>query len=248
METIDALVAEHDHLEELLSELDAAAWDAPSAAAGWSVGDVVLHLAQTEEAVATTIGLGATSDEWAARAKGDGDVLTDDAAEQYVQAERSPGGAVFERWRRARQASVAALRSADPAARYRWVDAPLRPATLATTRLAEHWAHTLDIAEPLGIPYPDTNRLRYIAWLGHRTLPYGFTIEGQEPHDLYCELRGPDGDTWTFGPADAESRVSGAAGAFCRVGARRLRAEDSGLVTEGPFAMAALRVLRNYAG
>jgi uncharacterized protein (TIGR03084 family) len=165
-----------------------------------------------------------------------------------VQAERAPGGVVFERWRKARRASVAALRAADPEAKLRWADAPLKPATLATTRLAEHWAHGLDVTEPLGIPYPDTARLHSIAWLGHRSLPYAFTLEGQDAHDLYCELRAPDGELWMFGPADAESRVTGAAGAFCRVGARRLAAEESGLEAEGPYAMAALRVLRNYAG
>jgi hypothetical protein len=36
----------------------------------------------------------------------------------------------------------------------------LKPATLATTRLAEHWAHGLDITRPLGIAFPDTARLR----------------------------------------------------------------------------------------
>jgi uncharacterized protein (TIGR03084 family) len=175
-------------------------------------------------------------------------VLTDDAAERYVQAERAPGEAVFDRWRTARRAAVAALQAAPPESKLRWADAPLKPATLATTRLAEHWAHGLDITEPLRIPFPDTARLRNIAWLGHRTLPYAFTLAGEEAHDLYCELLGPDGDTWTFGPQAAESRVVGSAGAFCRVGARRVKAEDSGLVADGPFAMAALRVLRNYAG
>lgn len=34
----------------------------------------------------------------------------------------------------------------------------LAPRTLATARLAEHWAHAQDIAVPLGIAYPDTAR------------------------------------------------------------------------------------------
>jgi hypothetical protein len=41
--------------------------------------------------------------------------------------------------------------------------------------------------------------------------------------------------------------ISGAAGAFCRVGARRLAPADSGLLTSGPFGADALEVLRNYA-
>ena len=247
MDTIADLVAEQDRLEEILGSLAPEDWEAPSAAAGWTVSDVVLHLAQTEEVVVWTVAAGANSDAWVAVPRNEREVLTDDAADQYVQAQRAGGNVVFERWRVARRASVEALRSADPEAKLRWADAPLKPATLATTRLAEHWAHGLDIAEPLGIPYPDTVRLHSIAWLGHRTLPYAFALEGQPSHDLFCELRAPDGELWTFGPKDAESRVTGSAGAFCRVGARRVAAEDSGLVAEGPYALAALRVLRNYA-
>ena len=68
-----------------------------------------------------------------------------------------------------------------PTARWRGRRAPLKPATLATTRLAEHWAHALDIVEPLGIPFPDTDRLRHIAWLGHGTLPYAFGLPASRP-------------------------------------------------------------------
>jgi uncharacterized protein (TIGR03084 family) len=154
---------------------------------------------------------------------------------------------IFERWRTARRAAVEALRHADPDARFAWAATPLRPQALATTRLAEHWAHALDIAEPLGVDYPDTDRLRHIAWLAHRTLPYGFGLVGEEAQPVYCELAAPGGDTWTYGESDAPSRITGDAGAFCRVGAQRLAPADSGLVAEGPYADAALRVLRNYA-
>ncbi|HET8640366.1 MAG TPA: wyosine base formation, partial [Pseudonocardiaceae bacterium] len=57
----------------------------------------------------------------------------------------------------------------------------------------------------------------------------------------------PDGATWCYGPPEAESAITGPAGDFCRVGARRLRPERSGLLARGPYAETALRVLRNYA-
>ena len=155
---------------------------------------------------------------------------------------------MFERWRTARRAAVAALRDADPAQRLPWAAAPLKPTTLATTRLAEHWAHGLDITGPLDIPFPDTDRLRHIAWLAHGSLPYAFTLVGETPHDVYCELAAPDGTTWQYGSPETDSAITGSAGMFCRVGARRLAPEDSGLVATGPYGPAALRVLRNYAG
>ena len=110
-------------------------------------------------------------------------------------------------------------------------------------------AHAIDVTLPFAIPLPDTDRLRHIAWLGHSTLPYGYAFNGQDAHDVYAELTAPDGvEVWRFGPSDADSTITGAAGAFCRVGAQRLTPEESGLVTTGPHAEGALRVLRNYAG
>lgn len=72
-------------------------------------------------------------------------------------------------------------------------------------------------------------------------------VEGADAHDVYCELTGPDGDIWMFGDSCAASVIRGSAGEFCRVGARRLRPEQTSLVAEGPYAAEALRVLRNYA-
>jgi hypothetical protein len=98
------------------------------------------------------------------------------------------------------------------------------------------------------VPYPDTARLRNVAWLAHRTLPYAFAVAKQEmPGPVFCDLTGPDGTPWPIGPADAESVISGPAAAFCRVAAQRLAPGDSGLTASGPFAAEALRVARTYA-
>jgi hypothetical protein len=107
-----------------------------------------------------------------------------------VRAQRAAPNVVFRRWRAARRAAVDTLRSADPDRRLRWAAAPLKPRTLATTRLAEHWAHGLDIIEPLGIPFPDADRLRHVAWLAHSSLPYAFELAGEEPREVFCELTG----------------------------------------------------------
>jgi uncharacterized protein (TIGR03084 family) len=172
----------------------------------------------------------------------------DEAADEMVRADRAAPEVVFRRWRQARHAAVAALRGADPRRPLEWVAAPLKPATLATTRLAEHWAHGLDVTGPLGIGLPDTARLRHIAWLAHRTLPYALALAGERPHEVSCELTAPDGTTpWRFGPPDAPSAIRGSAGAFCRVAARRLSPEESGLSATGPHGATALRVLRTYA-
>jgi uncharacterized protein (TIGR03084 family) len=243
-EVFDDLQAEQDALEEVLSGLGDDAWSSPSAAPGWSVADVVLHLAQTEEAVVAAAAGDGSRQHGSWRRLG---TTVDEVMEALVHAEPAPGAVVLTRWKGARRAAVEALRAADPQRPLHWVETPLKPRTLATTRLAEHWAHALDITGPLGIPYPDTGRLRHVAWLGHSSLPYAFARAGQQPQQIYCELTAPDGQEWRFGPPDASSSVAGPAGAFCRVGARRLSPESSGLAVRGPHGLTALRLLRTYA-
>jgi uncharacterized protein (TIGR03084 family) len=242
MVVFDDLEAEQDRLQNILAGLDGARWMAPSGAAGWTVADVVLHLAQTEEAVlasATGASLGVRLEAGTA---------LDEIMDRLVQAERAAPAQIFARWRKARLAALAALRAADPQRPLPWVEVPLKPATLATTRLAEHWAHGLDITGPLGIDFPDTERLRHIAWLAHRSLAYAFALAGSRPQEVFCDLTAPGGTArWRFGPAHADSAITGPAGAFCRVAAQRLTPARSGLRATGPHGAAALGVLRTYA-
>jgi uncharacterized protein (TIGR03084 family) len=236
------LAAEYRQLDAVLGSLSPDQWSQPSDAEGWTVSDVVLHLVQTEEVITgPTIGeakvfLSST------------ETTVDDMAADMVDAERGIAPAdLLARWRKAAFATPDALRAHPPGMRLSWVRASLSPRTLATTRLAEHWAHALDITVPLGIPYPDTARIRHIAWLAHRTLPYAFSIEGLPEAPVFCDLTAPDGTRWTFGDPEAPSRVTGPASDFCRVGARRVAPTQTALTAEGPHAADALRVLRNYA-
>jgi uncharacterized protein (TIGR03084 family) len=240
----DDLAAEQDRLDRILSGFDEAQWMLPSAAAGWTVNDVVLHLAQSEEAVTVTISGGDLRSGLGAAAGG----TVDERVAEMVRAERATPDVVFDRWQRARQAAMASLRAADPGRPVEWVTGPVKPATLATTRLAEHWAHGLDITGPFGIDFPDTDRLRHVAWLAHRTLPYAMTLADEQPAEIRCELTAPDGTSvWRYGQPDAESAITGSAGEFCRVAAHRLAPADSGLIVTGPHGATALRLLRTYA-
>ena len=248
MAIFEDLEAEQDRLDGILAGLDETQWNSPSAAAGWTVADVVLHLAQSDEAVlasAAGADLRAGPDSRASMGAG---ASVDEIMNRLVRAERAAPAEVFARWRKAQAAALAALRAADPKQPMAWVETPMKPASLATTRLAECWTHGLDITGPLGIDFPDTGRLRNVAWLAHRTLPYAIAVSGAEPFGLFVELTAPDGTTtWRFGPEDADSSITGPAGAFCRVAARRLAPGESGLSATGPHGSTALRIIRTYA-
>ena len=244
MTVFDDLSAEQERLAGILDGLDDAQWLSASGAAGWTIADVVLHLAQSEESVVVTTS-GGELRAGPGRAAGG---TVDERVAALVAAERAAPDVVFARWQRARRAALDALRAADPDRPLAWVGAPVKPATLATTRLAEHWAHGLDITGPLGISFPDTARLRHIAWLAYRTLPYAFALAGEQPHPVRCALTAPGGtDTWRYGPPEADSAITGPAGAFCRVAAQRLAPGQSGLLATGPHGATALSLLRTYA-
>jgi uncharacterized protein (TIGR03084 family) len=239
MNVIEDLVAEYDNLESILANLNATQWLVPSGAPGWTIRDVVVHLWATEQQVVST--LKRPSQQWTNR-----DDALDVEMDRAVRADNASPQEVFGRWSTVRRRSVEALRIADPDIRVAWAAAPLRPATLATTRLAEHWAHMLDITLPLGIGVENTNRLRHIAWLGHSTLPYAFGLHGEQAPPIRAELVLPDGDLFVLGP-DSNSIIRGPIGEFCRVGAQRMRVADSSLTTTDQPAASALQVLRNYA-
>jgi uncharacterized protein (TIGR03083 family) len=129
MSIFDDLEAEQERLEKILSGLDEAQWGWASAAQGWTIADVVLHLAQSEEAAAATATHG--------NLRGGLDVMAgetmDARADAAVRMERAAPAEVFGRWQRARQAALAAMRAADPDQPVQWMVGTLKPATLAST-------------------------------------------------------------------------------------------------------------------
>lgn len=246
MDVFDALEQEYAAINAMLRALDAADWRRDSLCAGWSVADVVLHLAQTEEGVVRTTSAGAPPAAFGAR----GSQTVDDAVGESVAAERGQTPSeLLDRWTRASRASLEALRAADPAKSFAWATNPLRPRTLATTRLSEHWIHANDIAQPLGLRFPDTERLWHIARLAHRTIPYAYARAGRaDAPTARVELDSPAGKRWEFGEPDAGCTIRGSASEFCRIAARRLPFGDATTITvAGERGEEVLDLIRTYA-
>lgn len=245
METIvAALAAQQAELDGLL---DPEAWDAPSRCAGWSVADVVLHLAQTNEmAIASVDG---TFGDHVGRFPATAGSI-DEGADLLVARERAIGAAAIdERWKRGAAALCDALLATDPHARVPWVAGTLAARTLATTRLAETWIHTNDVAVGLGIDLAPTNRLEHIARLAWRTIPHAFAREGRAaPGPTAFRLSSPDGVPWTFEPdADVVNVIEGDGVELCEVASRRVPAGATSLRATGPDAAAILDLVRTWA-
>jgi uncharacterized protein (TIGR03084 family) len=251
MDTIvTALAAQHAELAALLAPLDEADWQRPTPCEGWTVADVVLHLAQTDE-LAQASARGHMSDALETLAGGAGPAASvDDGAAAMVARDRGAGGsAVRDRWQTSADELRALFAVSDPHGRLVWVAGELSARTLATTRLAETWIHTGDVAAALGTDVPPTDRLWHIARLAWRTLPYAFARAGRQlTGPVAFELRGPRGDEWTFVP-DTEplTVISGDALELCLVAGRRMAPSDTRLRGTGPDATATLELVRTYA-
>jgi len=247
---VAALAAQHDELSTLVSSLDEQGWQTPSRCAGWTVSDVVLHLAQTDEMAIASV-QGRFAEAVGALTEGVGAAASvDEGAALMVDRERGrPGDEVRDRW----QASASTLRdelsACDADRRVVWVAGELSARTLATTRLAESWIHTGDVAVPLGHETAADDRLWHIARLAWRTLPYAFARVGRTlTGPVAFALDAPNGDTWHFVPDDeAVTVVEGTAVELCTVAGQRAAAADTGLRGEGPDAAAVLELVRTFA-
>jgi uncharacterized protein (TIGR03084 family) len=245
-ELLTDLGAEQEALQALLDGIDRDDWFRTTPAKGWDVRDTIAHLADTDEiAVDTCLGGPRPLNDLAARLGSAEDVTL----AGVLRGRRLPGADVLSWWRRASARERDVLAGLDPDTRVQW-GIGMKPISFLTARLMETWAHGLDVHAALGVAPVDTARLRHVAFLGYRALPYAFSrAEREAPalDRLRIELTGPDGDTWIFGSDDGPERITGPAGEFCRVFVQRLPlAEATGLQARGDAAVAALQVARAF--
>jgi uncharacterized protein (TIGR03084 family) len=219
------LAEEGRQLDDLVSDLPAAAWAAPTPAAGWTIAHQIAHLAWTDE-----LALRAASDPHGFRterspAAGDrpGEVDAAAAAGAALSPER-----LLSRWRSARAALASALATLPPGTTLPWLGPDMSAPSMATARLMETWAHGVDVRDALGRATPPSSRLRAVAHLGVRTRDFAFRQHAQSPpgEEFRVELTGPDGETWAWGPDRAPQRVSGPALDFCLRVTRRRHRDD----------------------
>ncbi len=246
---VTALGQQQDELASYVADQDEAGLSLPSRCPGWSVADVLLHLAQTNEmAVASCQGrLAEVADRMA---RGLGSVgSVDDWAGAMVDKERGSATEVRDRWMASTTAQVEAFAACDPRDRVLWVAGDMAARSLATTRLTETWIHTVDAAVAYGDEPAPTDRLWHTARLVWRTIPYALGQGGHEQQgSVAFVLDAPDGTPWTFedGPG-APTVIRGSALDLCTVAGQRARAAATGLTGEGPDAEAVLRLMRTFA-
>ena len=244
--TLD-LVAESAWLGATLADLAEEQWQLPTPAEGWTIADQVSHLAYFDETTLLSIRDPERFRREAAALTARGDDFPDQVAAEY----RHLSPAELQLWfRTGRRALLAGYADADPGARLPWYGLDMGPASSITARLMETWAHGQDIADALGIRRPATSRLRHVAHLSIRSLPYSYAVKGLPQPDapIRVELAAPGGGEWTWGPEGAANRVSGTALDFCLVVTQRRHRSDTGLVITGDTAAQWIGIAQAFAG
>ncbi|HET8684449.1 MAG TPA: TIGR03084 family metal-binding protein [Micromonosporaceae bacterium] len=245
-ELLADLDAESADLDALVAPLPDAAWATPTPAEGWTIAHQIAHLAWTDQV--SRLAATDTAAFFASVADAGEDIggFVDRTTASFL----APPPELLARWRSGRAALAAALAAVPPGTKLPWYGTAMSPASMATARIMETWAHGLDVADTLGVVRPPTVRLRHIAHIGARTVGHGFVAHGQEPPDrpVRVELVAPDGSLWTFGPEGTADRVTGPALDFCLLVTQRRHRADLALRATGPVADAWLDVAQAFAG
>lgn len=241
------LAGEGNALDELVAHLDEAGWRTQTSAAGWDIAHQIAHLAWTDE---VSVLAATDKDAWDAvimAAVNDPAGFVDAAAASGATA---PHLELLGRWRSGRTTLLETLANHPHSEKIAWFGPPMSATSMATARFMETWAHGRDVAEALGATVPATGRLRHLVHLGVRTRDFAFSLHGLEkpPEEFRIELVAPDGETWTYGPPDAEQSVRGSAYDFCLLVTQRGHIADLDLTGRGTDAQKWLVIAQAFAG
>ncbi|TQM79642.1 uncharacterized protein (TIGR03084 family) [Saccharothrix saharensis] len=227
---------ESDVLDALVAPLDD--WSVPTPAPGWTIANQISHLTWTDRISALAARDPGAFAEALKRATPD---MVDEGAREPV---------TLEQWREGRDELAEALRAVPPGVKVPWFGPPMSPVSMATARLMETWAHGQDVADALGTTREPTNRLKHVAHIAVRAFGWSFLVNGRPAPQvpLRVELLGPEGDLWTWGPADAEDRITGPALDFCLLATQRRHRDDLAVTAVGDHARAWLPIAQAFAG
>lgn len=246
-EVLADLTAEGEQLDALVAGLGPDGWATQTPAQGWTIAHQIAHLAWTDDGAT----LAATDTDafsgQVALAWQDPTGFVDNAAEAGAQ---TPLAELLAQWRAGRAALVAALAAYPAGQKLPWYGPPMSATSMATARIMETWAHGEDVADALGVTRTPTARLKHVAHIGVRARDFAFSVHQLAPpaEEFRVELAAPDGSCWTWGPVDAEQKVTGPALDFCLLVTQRRNIADTALVAEGSDAEKWLTIAQAFAG
>ncbi|MDX6199713.1 MAG: hypothetical protein QOJ79_2864 [Actinomycetota bacterium] len=241
---LDDLRGEQGDLRRIVEDADLSR---ATPAEGWDVRDSISHLAGTD--VEATLSM-TDPDAFIAKLPQVGADIDGFLTRQLTERRDLPRDVFLHDWQRGFEALLDAFEKVDPTAKLPWYGPPMSPASFATARIMEYWAHGQDVADGLGVSRTPTARLRHICHIGYRTRGFSYANRGLTPPtvDVRLELTAPDGTTWTYGDDTAPESVTGSALDFCLLVTQRRHRDDVAVVAHGAAADEWLSIAQAYAG
>lgn len=221
---------------------------------GWTIGDVIGHLAFFDRIALLSLTDAAAYERAAAPVMAliaRGGALVEAQKDWIAGDLGGPGGrALRDIWARGAARLAETFAGADPRARLKWLGPDMSARSSATARQMETWAHGQAVFDALGLDRVEGDRVRNICHLGVATYEWSFANRGETPPGPapHVRLRAPSGAIWDWGAADAESRVEGAAVGFAQVVAQTRNVADTDLIATGAAARRWLAIAQCFAG
>jgi len=247
------LIAEQQALDSIVSALDVDQWRLPTPSERWSVADQIAHLTFFDESASWAI---VDEDRFRSSLADLAPVLSGELSADQIDEvtmgdyrSMSPPE-LLAAWRGNRRKLAEAAETLDDATRVIWYGPSMGAKSFLTARLMECWAHGQHVVDAIGVEREATDRLQHIAQLGFITRKWTYINRGLDAPTVpvRVELAAPSGDTWSFGPDDAEQSVVGSAEDFCLVVTQCRHVDATDLVVTGDDAHDWMTKAQAFAG
>jgi uncharacterized protein (TIGR03084 family) len=243
---LNDLIAEQAQVDLLVADLTEEQWESPSANCEWTIKQELQHIGEFDYAAVRMLGGGYTCVNEVADVEFGHDAIYTPTALAHLS-----GAESLAWWREQRTRMVVAFLDTEPRARVPWAPGlPMSAKSLASARLMELWAHSVDIADALGVEPVVKDRITSTLFLSWQARPNAYRINGLELPDtpLYLEVTLPSGATWAKGDPDATNQIRGSARDWALVAVRRRNWMDTGLEVVGDEARRFAGIVQTFAG
>lgn len=243
------LIAEQAQVDALVQDFDEDAWnEMASYCTTWKLKDVICHVAFFDYCAAELL-----------QGRGESVNAVADAASpqddhyHVLAFNKRPGSEILSWWREQRTIMNAQFMKGGPKARVPWAAGipPMSNRSLASARLMELWAHSVDIYDALGIEPVVKDRITSTLFLSWQGRPNMYNVNGLEfdpSIPMYLELKLPSGEMWTKGDPESENRIVGTARDWALTAIRRRHWMDTDLEVVGEEARRYAGIVQTYAG
>lgn len=242
------LIAEQSELDSVLANLTEEQWNLPlDGCQPWILKDAVNHVAFFDYAAVRLM-------------NHDFNDLCDGLDKEAEQDEdyipwafrKLSGAEALSWWREERTKMDDMFYAKDPKERIPWAPGmPMSARSLATARMMETWAHSVDIYDALGMEVPCHERIKNVLFLSWQARPFAYAINKMDfdpAVPMYLELTLPSGEVWTKGEPNDVNYIKGDAKAWALLSIRRRNYKDSGLEIVGEEAERYASIVQCYAG